>query len=293
MTAHPIAFTLSYSGALADDQEIDLYDVGQALIGFQRSLALTTHLILNNKIITQAPSLKGARVIALPPEDGSWRFTAAIVSLVGGVYALGTAPKDTPVGHLIRSAYDYVVSETLGFHVDYDKTLGQQYEELKKRNPDIQSLPQWRFDSLTEKCEAAIKDMHRPIVWSKTATKAEIISRVGSDEHPFEHPLDQETFEYIHVTQMSETAFEFVGRVSSYNINTFKGRLYIEDERRPIPFELAPSARDVRGIACVTESLSANAQTRFRDDGNIRIVAFPSTSKSGRLKSLLIVKASR
>ena len=36
-----ISFSLKYSGGEADDHHIDLYDVSQALIGFQRSLALT------------------------------------------------------------------------------------------------------------------------------------------------------------------------------------------------------------------------------------------------------------
>ena len=57
---HIANISLSYSGLLADRSEIDFYDVSQALVGFQLSLALTTHLILNDEIIVQAPSLKGA-----------------------------------------------------------------------------------------------------------------------------------------------------------------------------------------------------------------------------------------
>ena len=133
MTEYPLAFTLSYSGAMADEQAIEFYDVALALIGFQRSIALTTHLVLNNEVITQAPTLRGANVIALPVEEGSWKIKAAVVGgFLAGAYQLGTAPKDTPIGHLVRSAYDYVISETLGFHLDYNKTLGQQYEDLEK-----------------------------------------------------------------------------------------------------------------------------------------------------------------
>jgi hypothetical protein len=109
--------TLTYSGRESDDNEIDLYDVAQGLIGFERSLALTTHLVLNNEIITQAPALKGARILARPAQSGSWELTATILVLAAGaIYKLGTAPKESPIGHLIRSAYDYVVSQTLGFH---------------------------------------------------------------------------------------------------------------------------------------------------------------------------------
>lgn len=35
-----IRLTISFSGSNADKNEIDLYDISQALIGFQRSLAL-------------------------------------------------------------------------------------------------------------------------------------------------------------------------------------------------------------------------------------------------------------
>ena len=71
-----VEFTLSFTGSRAELNQIDFYDVSQALVGFQRSLALTTHLILNGKIITQAPALKGAEIIATPPVAGSWKLPA-------------------------------------------------------------------------------------------------------------------------------------------------------------------------------------------------------------------------
>lgn len=117
-----VEFRLSFRGNDSDKHQIDLYDVSQALIGFQRSLALTTHLVLNGEIITQAPALKGARIFASPAKEGSWEIIATILA---GIYAIGTAPKDTPIGHIVRSVYDYMVSQSLGVHVDYDKTIGQ------------------------------------------------------------------------------------------------------------------------------------------------------------------------
>src|SRR6266404_3669458 len=115
-----VKFTLSFEGAASDQHLIDLYDVSQALIGFQRSLALTSHLVINDEIITQAPSLKGASILALPPKEGSWEIVGLVITGVAAVgYKLGTAPRNTPLGHLIFSLYDYVVKESLGFHVDY------------------------------------------------------------------------------------------------------------------------------------------------------------------------------
>ena len=112
MKNYEVQFELSYFGEDADDHEIDLYDVSQALIGFQRSLAITTHLILNGKIITQAPALKGAQIFAFPSEEGSWKTKAGIVLLSTAAYHVATAPNNTPLGHLVYSAYDYVISES-------------------------------------------------------------------------------------------------------------------------------------------------------------------------------------
>jgi hypothetical protein len=290
ITMATVEITPSYSGRRSDQNEIDLYDIGQALIGFQRSLALTTHLILNDKIITQAPSLDGAQILALPAAEGSWKLTAAVLVTL---WTIGTAPKDSPLGHLISSAYDYVISETLGFHVDYNKTLGQQYEQFKGRDSAIKRLPQSRFDSLIEKCETAVREMHRPISKSETATVANLSARVGEADYGIGRPLTYETYEYIAFTERSLDVFEYVGRVSSYNINTFKGRIYVETEGRPIPFELADTAKGARNILAVTSSLRANSQKNRTDEADINFNAFRNVSRSGRLKSFLITEVSR
>ncbi|MCY1705201.1 DUF7946 domain-containing protein [Pannonibacter sp. SL95] len=284
-------FTLSYSGGASDDHVIDFYDVAQALIGFQRSLALTTHLVLNDKVITQAPALKGARILALPPEDGSWKITAAVIV---GLYTVGTAPKDSPIGNLIASAYDYVVSETLGFHVDFDKTLGQQYDELKKmRETELKRLPQARFDSVIEKCELAIRDMHRPIAHSETAISASIFSQVGSWTSKVQQELDINTYEYLSFTREEDRPETFVGRVSSYNINTYKGRIYLRAEGRPVPFELGNVARDLRSISLITNSLVSNARDRMSGEGEVALKAYKRVSKSGKMKGLLVVDVNK
>jgi hypothetical protein len=282
-----VNFTLSYTGGASDDHQIDFYDVSQALIGFQRSLALTTHLVLNDEVITQAPSLKGAKIFAVPPEEGSWKITAAVVA---GIYTMGTAPMDSPIGHLVASAYDYVVSETLGFHVDFDKTLGQQYEELQSAGERaIRVLPESRFDSIIEKCEVAIRDMHRPIVQSETAVEASIFSQVGRHTSKLRQNLNFETYEHIAYTREEERPQTFVGRVSSYNINTYKGRVYLRNEGRPVPFELGELARDPRSVSLITNSLVSNARDRMSGEGEVSLEAYRRVSKSGKLKGLFVV----
>lgn len=286
-----IGFALSFEGRDADEHELDFYDAAQAMLGFQRSLAITTHLVLNGQVITQAPSLKNARIVAVPPEDGSWKISAIITSIALSAYGIGTAPKDTPLGHIVHSAYDYVISESLGFHVDYEKSLGQQYQQLQKsKQNQLPILDQSKFDSAIEKCESAIREMHRPIVKSETADSAHIIYRTRTSEQPLDHPLNTDTYGYISETTADSQTSEIEGRISSYNINTYKGRMFISAEKRPLPFELAEAARTPEAVRRITDSLSENAMDRFSERANISCAAFKNWSKTGRLKSLFIVE---
>lgn len=286
----PIEFTLSFEGSAARANQIDFYDVSQALIGFQRSLALTTHLVINNQIITQAPSLKGARILATPPEEGSWKFTAVLTLIATGTYQILTADKETVLGNLVTSAYDYVISESLGFHVDFNKTLGQQFEELHGNERRKDTQPESRFDSLIEKCETAIGQIHRPLVESQTADAAQLIARFHGTTLPIGKPLTPATYEYLEYSAKSDDTKRFKGKISSYNANTFKGRVYLPEENRLIPFILSELARNSYSISKITESLAVNALTRFKGDSEITFNAYTFTSKTNRLKSLLIVQ---
>jgi hypothetical protein len=272
-----LRFTLSYEGADADDHKIDFYDVSQALIGFQRSLALTTHLVLNNQVITQAPSLKNAEISAVPAKAGSWEFVAIVTVLGGGAVTALTASRGTVLGHLIASAYDYVIAQSLGFHVDFEKTLGQQYEETKKNGADTYVLSEDRFDSLIEKCETAIIQMHRPIVENETATSAKITASLSDKVFQIGKTLNRETNDFVQESKKSESSATLYGRVSSYNVNTFKGRIFLASENRPIPFILSDNSRGPTALALITQSLSLNALDRLKEKGGVMIEAYKIT----------------
>lgn len=285
-----ISFNLSFGGGLTDRHQIDFYDVSQALIGFQRSLALTTHLVVNGEIITQSPSLKGAKIFVKPPEEGSWKVTAVILA---GAYAVTTAPMDTLLGHIIHSAYDYVVSESLGFHVDYDKSLGELYEEHRANQIESPVIQQHQLDSLVEKCSVAITEMHRPIFKNQTATNAIVSSEMGGRSRVVGGEFNIETYQYIREEFVSDESEEIQGRVSSYNNNTFKGRIYVASEGRPIAFELSENCRSNQVVQLVVASLSVNAIKDFDSEwSKINCKVFKNTSRSGHLKSYLIIQIS-
>lgn len=281
-------FQLSFEGAEADEHLLEFYDAAEALRGFQRTLALTTHLVLNGEIITEAPSLKGARVMITSPEAGSWKVIATVGMLMSGVSVIGTASRDSVYGHLATSLYDYAINESLGFHVDFDKTLGVQYDqEARKRHSTVPRVTQSQADSLIEKIERSVKQMHRPIYASGTAETARVESRFKRQRQTIA-VLDAESYEYIHLTTKGSESETFVGKVSSYNVNTFKGRVYVPNEGRPVPFELSEGARDFYTVEKITRSLSLHALSTNSTTGLITFTGYRFESSSGRLKQLLI-----
>jgi hypothetical protein len=286
--ATPLRITLSYEGRDADNHEIDMYDAGHAMVGFHRSLALTVHLVLHGEIITQATSLRGARILALPPEEGSWKTIAIIASTL---VAAGSITKDSPIGNIISSAYDYVIHETLGFHVDYTKSLGQQYEELKKSHPGMPVLSEPRLHSLSEKCESAIRDIHRPIAFSQTAATANFWLEDGRTKTKIGVDLDEETADYVNNSIRSESTSIYIGQVTGYNTNNYKGRVYVESERRIISFFLDEKCRTADNLFIITNSLTAAAQhsPQYEEYAKVEFEAYTYRSKSGRIKSFHII----
>ncbi|MCH9757808.1 MAG: hypothetical protein K0U19_01720 [Proteobacteria bacterium] len=278
-----INFTLSFEGGSADHHLIDMYDMAQALIGFQRSIALTTHLVLNGKIITQAPSLKGANIQAFPSEEGSWKMTAVVFA---GIYSLSTLPNDSPLGHLIFSTYDYVIKESLGFHVDYKQSLREQYEKHKDVKEKIPQ--QHQVDSLIEKCNTAISEIHRPIR-KKSVVGAKIFSNLGQTDANVGIPMNLKTYQYIHEEFYDKELYIITGRISSYNSNTLKGRIYVFEEGRPISFTLTDTNNEF--VRLIVTSLSANAIHEYEKQyRTVSCVVRKVKTKNGDLKRYLIIR---
>lgn len=293
MTNYDVKFELSYSGNDSDNHEIDMYDASQALIGFQRSLAITTHLILNGKVITQAPSLKGAKIFTFPSEEGSWKVKAGVMILGAAVYHVATAPNNTPLGHLVYSAYDYVISESLGFHVDYNKSLGQLYEEAENKKTKLPEIREAQLDSVIEKCSTAITEIHRPIYKNKTAETAKIFTNINNQDLALTPTFSIDTFRHIIEEFTEDEVINIQGFVSSYSSNTFKGRIYVTDQERSIPFLLSEFIRGEEVIRNMVDSLRANALRNFNAEPYaVFCKAQKITTKTGHLKSYKIIVVS-
>lgn len=278
-----IELELKFDGGLADRGLLEFYDAARALAGFQRSLALTTHFAINGEIITQAPYARGFQIFVPPFQEGSWKTKAMIG--IGAAVTLTSAGRDSPLGHVITSIYDAVLYNTMGFHADYDKTLQQLYSENSNSNISSEKL-----DSLCEKIENSIADMHRPIVISGTANQAQV-QRCGVSSEPIGPLMSSRTYEYVRQTNREDEETFVDGFVSSYNINTYNGRIYSEQDGRPIPFELTEEARTRTTVGVLTRSQHINGQNRFDHAARIRLHCNKLMSPTGKIKRLSVNSA--
>lgn len=276
-----VEFELVFDGEYADRGLLEFYDASHALVGFQRSLALTTHLVLHGEIITQAPAASGFEILFPAIEEGSWKSKALIVFSAG--VAVLSAGKDSPLGQVVTSVYDAALYNVMGFNVDYDKTLQQQYGDYLRNR----AITPEKIDSLCEKIETSVAEMHRPIVRSETATRAQI-ARCGAARRDIGPILSPITYEYVKQTNKEEDESVILGYVSSYNINTFRGRVFSIEEKRPIPFELEELARSKKQIAILTSSQHYNGQDRNSPNALLTLYGRRLNSPSGRTKKFLV-----
>lgn len=276
-----------FKGNDADDARLSFYDAAQALVGFERTVALTNHLLINGEILTQSPSAKGFQQFILPPQEGSWKAGIGIV--FGTALTIGVASKDSALGYLAISALDYVLQQSLGFEVDFDETLAPQIKRAWEQQQIPQTIDAERFDSLIEKVEPGLRQCHRPIVFSETATNAQVLWRLPKQSGVLDGFFDSETYEYVSQTLRQEDLEDFEGNISSYNVNTYKGRIYIKALQRTVPFEIAPEARSAKALRAIVGSLFENNSKERLFSADVVLRGFRNESVNGRLKSIYAI----
>jgi hypothetical protein len=187
---------------------------------------------------------------------------------------------------MVTSVYDYALDSVMGYHVDYSETLQSQYY----KHFHSKGITEERVDSLCEKIEANIADIHRPIAISRSANRAKII-RCGTNHHQVGHDFTQATYEHVKQTIKNPNLTDIEGYISSYNINTFKGRIFSIKDHRPIPFELDHGIRNSQQIGVITRSQHFNGQRRNDPRALVRLTAHDLHSPNEKIKGFLVVNA--
>lgn len=244
------------------------YDAAQALYGIARSLSITTHYVLNGRVIKQAPSLLHAQVMVAPPRAGSFEFIVPIVDLL--------TSKEVIAGTISTVGGGLIVELT---KLLYRRATGQPEKTSSDEIMRLQREKHGDIDALSEAVEQDVLRLHRP--FNGPITHLNIYggeNYIGNFNH--------KTYDYAKTKTLSDEPEEFIGNVASFNANTLNGGLWLKDEERVVAFSKDRSVHfkeDERAL--LAWSLNEYAHSRH---GLLRLTGFSLKSKQEQLKRIFV-----
>jgi hypothetical protein len=251
------------------------YDASVALHGIARSLSITTHYVLHGRIIKQAPALRGAKVLVLPPREGSFEFIAPIVDFV--------SPRSVEIALALTLgiAGNYLTDLT---KLLYRRATGQSEQVETDRVEDLRREKPGEVDALADAIEEDVVRMHWPL-----DGPVQYFNIYGGHQN-IGH-FNQASYDYAKTKIVGEFVEDFEGNVASFNANSLNGRLWLLAEERTVSFnkdrDVVFSDQDRKLLAW---SLNEYANGRA---GRLIVSGIPLRSKQGSLKAVFVRRVRR
>lgn len=245
------------------EHRLDIYDAGVALMGISRSLSIAVHYFVNGNVIKQAPSLDGANIYLRPPREGSFIFeidVGILTSTVGGMAVSGV------VGSACWEFLKHVYSKVIGI-------------DCKPQNSTAQKLAyqdEGAIDAIVDTIEGDVASIHRPII--KNSRNVFIVSGQNNIV-----TLNRKSYDYVTAKIISDDVENFIGTVSSFNANSGKGRIFVKNDGRTIPFMPEDDEFNDRQKTLLAWSLNEYVNGR---EGLLKLDATHISTPGGLLKSL-------
>lgn len=217
---HSIEVLVKFQGGEASRNVIDMYDGSAALFGLAKTFLISSHFLVNERVTFHAPAAKGVRCYMRTSRPGSWEQVVQI-ALDHKEFALGVAgavSKD-----ILKDFTKVVLTHGIGRPV---KAATKYVRDLlQRRDAD--------FDALREATEGPLREAHRTI--RSRSNRVRLATTGGERIASF----DDDSRRYVTDVIVDERRHDVVGAISSYNVNSKRGRIYDADLRRTVPFELA------------------------------------------------------
>jgi hypothetical protein len=269
MAEAPIWFRFVYQPE-NESNALNAYDAGLALYGIGRSISIATHYVTNGRVIKQAPSLDGARVLVAPAQPGSFEFPTLveIISVVAPGLATGV------VGNLLTDLVKLLYRRGAGLT---DQPQDPHLQNILRRSPgDI--------DALNDAIDEDVVRIHRPF-----EGPVNVLNIYGGSVHigTFNHS----TYGYARARELGRDNEEFYGNVASYNGNEDSGRIWLVDEQRTVGFRRDRSLKHLpqedRKLLSWSLDQYVNGQ-----DGNLILKGRALRNREGKLKVIFLLSVS-
>jgi hypothetical protein len=128
---------------------LDAYDAAQALYGISRSLSILTHYTLHRRVIKQAPSLEGAKVLIEPPRVGSFEFIIPII----------TDPNCMAVTQNLTASVLYDLGKII-----YRRLAGKSETPSSAEIQALERQAPGDLDALSDSINEDMVRIHRPLI---------------------------------------------------------------------------------------------------------------------------------
>jgi hypothetical protein len=232
---------------------LDAYDASQALYGISRSLSILTHYVIHRRVIKQAPSLEGAKVLIEPPRLGSFDFIVPIVA-------------DSDVRAIAQSFVAGMLYDLV--RVVYRRLAGKSETPS---SPEMQALirrASGDLDALSDSINEDMVRIHRPLIEDDKRYHITVNGGTVNIVH-----LDRDTYDFAKTKVLGDSEKEFLGEVRSFNGSTIQGRFWVEQEERTVGFS---KHRTTRISDTVRQTLSWSLDQWVNDrEGYVFLRGYP------------------
>ncbi|MBV8972287.1 MAG: hypothetical protein JO290_08345 [Sphingomonadaceae bacterium] len=252
-----------FQGHEAEQHRLEAYDGLEALAGLARAATLIAHYAATGKIRHRKPYDEKLRFYFEDTRPGSLEAILALVSTPGGTIAAGIATG-------VAGNFVYALLARV-----WKRAVGRERES--PLNFDGAHIGAGDIDALAEAVEPALTRGHQ---WIRSSGQQIVISGNNNQVAIF----DSSSKEYL-VNEVIAEGYDIQDvSVASLNVNSRRGRVYLADLGRTVPFTTARDATP-RTIPTLAEYLSEYADN---SGATVNIKFQRVYYQDGRLKRLIV-----
>lgn len=267
-----LKFTIRYTGGIADQSLLDLYDAATSMHGLSKALAITSNAIVTRgQVRKRVDKIPNVKFYLHPPKNGSFIELVTIVFDNPAVQAIGSSV-------LIGVFWDFV-------NFTWRKATGRDAQPLEYQTKKILEENEFLEQEITDALEIPLQQLHRPIQNDRNIEIEIKRPRSGTVL-----TLNRETYDYVNSQLEPEEKTGIVGNVTKYNNLSGIGRFYDDNLGRTISFHSSDSLtpEEINNL-----SWSLHTSNQINGAGKIVLTVDEIKSNTGQLKRYIIKNADK
>jgi len=267
-----LKLTIRYTGGIADESMLNLYDAATSMYGLSKALAITSNAIATKgQVRKRVDKVPNVRFYLHPPKNGSFIELVTIVFENPAVEAIGSSV-------LIGVFWDFV-------NFTWRKATGRDAQALEYQTKKILKENEFLVEEITNALEIPLQQLHRPIQNDRNIEIEIKRPRTG-----IVLTLNRDTYDYVNSQPEPEEKTGIVGNVTKYNNLSGIGRFYDDNLERTVSFHSLDSLtqEEVNNL-----SWSLHTSNQINGAGKIVLTVDEIKSNTGQLKRYIIKNAER